>query len=119
MVQSLGETRESMAWDCWRMAEDFASKVKSDKPFYVAFHAKPDASMNAIRQAFKAYSIMPKGIIGLLVWYVDRPKGIFEFKPELSSPPDVPVDPSLLSDKSEDQFTSVMQKGKDLNVLVS
>jgi len=115
----LGDVRDAMSWDCWRQAEDFASKVVSDKPFYVAFHAKPDAKVNGIRQAFKAYSIMPKGIIGLLVWYVDRPKGIFEFKPELSSPPDVPVDPSLLSDRREDQSESLMNKGKELNVLVS
>ena len=115
----MGEVRESMAWDCVKQAEDFASNIKSDKPFYVVFHAKPDVSVNGIRQAFKAYYTRPAGVLGILVWYVNHPLGQFEFIPELSSPPDMPVDPSLLSDKREDQFESVMQKGKDLNVLVS
>lgn len=115
----MGEVREKMAEDCWRQAEDFASKVKSEKPFYVVFFAKADASVNGIRQAFKAYHTRPSGILGILVWYVNHSLGMFEFMPELSSPPDVPVNPLLLSTRSEDQFTGLMDKGKDLNVLVS
>jgi hypothetical protein len=115
----MGEVREEMAFDCCAMAEEMASKIKSDKPFYVVFHAKPDASINGIRQAFKAYYARPPKMIGVLVWYVNHPLGEFRFMPELSSPLDIPIDPSLLSDRSEDKFERVMEKGKELKVLVS
>ncbi len=120
MVQQLGETRDEMAMDCMRLVEDFANKMKSEvKPFYIVFFAKPDANVNAVRQTVKAYYHRPAKLLGLLVWYVNNPLGIFDFVPELSSPPDIPLDPSLLSTRSAESYSGVMQTGKDLNVLVS
>lgn len=124
-MQEMGETRDSMAMDCWNAAVKFAENMKNEvKPFYIVYFAKPDANINGlgikgIRQTFKAYYTRPANLLGLLVWYVNNPLGIFQFVPELSSPPDTPVDPSLLSTKSEDQSVRVMETGKNLNVLVS
>jgi hypothetical protein len=131
MSQELGETRDALAMDCWRKAEQIASERKNDvKPFYIIYAAKPDPSLSGakvngqlalggIRQAFRLSYDRPPFVLGMLVWFVNNPMGIFQFVPELSSPPDTPLDPSLLSDRKEDQFTGVMEKGKKINVLVS
>lgn len=131
MSQELGETRDAMAWDVWHKAEEIASDRKKDvKPFYIIYAAKTDPALaganvrgqkaaGGIRQTFKISYCCPQLILGQLVWYVNNPLGQFEFVPQLSSPPDIPLDPSLLSDRKEDQFASVMEKGKDMNVLVS
>jgi hypothetical protein len=126
MAQEIGESREAWGWDVWRQAEDFASKVKNDaKPFYIVYAAKEDRGMSqktgtvCFKQAFKAYYSKPPVILGILVWYVDKAKGLFEFKPELSAPHDVPLDPSLLSDKACDASDRVAEQGKKLNAIVS
>ena len=125
MALEMGEVREAMAQDCWTLVEQFAENMRSEKkPFYIVYFAKPDADIEGrgikgIRQTIKAYYHRPAPLLGILVWYVNHPMGIFQFIPELSSPPDVPIDPSLLSTKSEDSFTGVMEKGKNLNVIVS
>ena len=131
MSQELGETRDQMALDCWLQAEKIASERKHDvKPFYIIYAAKPDPALSGanvrgliasggIRQSFKLSYDRPPFVLGMLVWYVNNPLGIFEFVPQLSSPPDVPLDPSMLSDRKEDQFSTVMEKGKNINVLVS
>lgn len=120
MAQELGETRDAMARGCMQLVEDFANKMKSEvKPFYIVFFAKPDANVNGIRQTVKAYFHRPVGLLGILVWYVNNPLGVFDFVPELSSPPDIPIHDSLLSKDSKDSFSSIMDKGKQLNVLVS
>jgi hypothetical protein len=67
----------------------------------------------------KAYYAKPPVILGILVWYVDNEKGIFEFRPELSAPHDVPLDPKLLSDKASDASASVAEQGEKLKVIVS
>lgn len=121
MSIELGEAREKWARDVWNLAENFASNVKDYvKPFYIVFACKQDRHKpNTFRQTIKAYYSKPEGILGILVWYVDREKGIFELSPELSSPPDIPVDPTLLSQKSEDFSQRVASKGKKMNVLLS
>lgn len=120
MVQELGETRDAMALGCMQLVEDFANKMRSEvKPFYIVFFAKPDANVSGIRQTVKAYFHKPAKLLGILVWYVNNPLGIFDFVPELSSPPDIPLDPSMLSTRSADSFASVMDKGKELNIIVS
>jgi hypothetical protein len=131
MVQELGETRDAMAWDVWRKAESIASERKNEvKPFYIIYAAKTDPALagaivrglvasGGIRQTFRLSYERPPMILGQLVWFVNNPMGLFEFVPQLSSPPDIPLDPSMLSDRKEDQFNTVMEKGKDMNVLVS
>jgi hypothetical protein len=120
-MQTLGETREAMSRGLMKQIEDFASNMKHMKePFYIVFHAKADhIAGNCIRQSIKAYSRVPKDLLGILVWYVDNKTGTFEFKPELSSPPDVPIDPRLLSDNPQDFNQRVAERGQKLNVLVS
>lgn len=126
MAQEIGESREAFGRDVMKMAEDFANKMKSEvKPFYIVYAAKLDPheskrlGRGAFRQTMKAYYARPPAILGILVWFVNHPMGIFEFCPELSAPPDVPVDPSLLGEKAEDALPSVMEKGKAMNVLLA
>lgn len=131
MSQELGETRDAMAMDCWHGAEKIAEERKHDKkPFYIIYAAKSDPALNGavvkglvacggIRQTYKLSYQRPPAILGQLVWFVNNPMGIFEFVPQLSFPYDVLLDPSLLSDRKEDQYERVMEKGKKMNVLVS
>ena len=131
MAQLLGETRNALALATCRKAEQIAHDHKSEvKPFYIVYVAKPDpvlrgalvngfVASGGIREAWRLTYERPQAILGQLVWFVNNPIGLFKFMPELSAPPDVPLDPSLLSDKREDQFVDIMAKGKDMNVLVS
>ena len=126
MAQEIGESREKWGWDVMQMAEDFANNMKSEvKPFYIVYACKMDKPQSAkigkgvYKQAMKAYYNRPPAMLGILVWYVNHPLGEFKFCPELSAPPDVPVDPSLLGEKAEDALPSVMEKGKALNVVLS
>lgn len=125
-MQEIGESREAWGLDVYRMAEDFANNMKSeDRPFYIVYACKEDKGMSrklgrfAFKQAIKAYYGKPPVILGILVWYVHHPKGVFRFCPELSAPPDVPLDPSLLSDKASDASDSIAAQGEKLQVLVS
>ncbi len=131
MVQELGETREALSLQCWELVSKFAEGMKREKkPFYIVYAAKQDpglkganingtTAIGGIVQTVKAYYNRPPALLGILVWYVDNNLGIMDFIPELSSPPDIPLNPSMLSAKSEDQLISVMEKGKKMNVLVS
>ena len=130
-MQELGETREAMGWAVWHKAEEIATKnAKDPKPFYILYAAKPDPKLKGrthdgkvieggIRDTYLTSYSRPQPALGQLVWYVDNAQGIFELVAELSLPPDIPVDPSLLSTRSEDQLYSVMQKGKENKVLIS
>jgi len=131
MTETLGEVRDSMAMDCWNLVERIVNERKSDvKPFYIVFAAKPDPALNGatlngnftaggIRQTFRLSYERPQLILGQLVWYVNNPMGIFQFVPELSAPYDVPLNPQYMSDRREDQAPSVMEKGEQMNVLLS
>jgi len=121
MVQEIGEAREEWGQKVWAMASDFAENMKKEKrPFYIVFAAKPDKNIpGAFRQSLKAYYQKPPNLLGILVWRVDHPKGIFEFCHNLSSPPDIPVDPTLLSDKPCDMSPRVAERGRELNVVLS
>lgn len=121
MAQEIGESREAWAADVWKQAEKIADELKRDvKPFYIVYAAKQDKhSPGAFRQSFRMYRNRPPKIIGILVWYVDNAQGIFNFVPELSVPPDVPLDPELLSKDSNDAYESVMEVGQSMGVLLS
>lgn len=120
-MQEIGESRSALAMDVWRKAEEFANNLKSDRePFYIVYAAKQDKSKpNVFRQSFRFYRQRPPQIIGLLVWYVDNSEGIFDFVPELSIPPDVPIDPSLLSKDSRDANVGLMEVGKKMGILLA
>lgn len=121
MAQEMGESREAWGSDVWKMAEKFASEMsKETKPFYIVYACKPDKGQAGVfRQTMKAYYNKPPAILGILVWFVNHPLGEFRFLPDLSSPPDIPLDQSLLSTKSEDMFGEIASKGKKMNVLLS
>lgn len=126
MAQELGESREAWGWDVWHKAEEFANKMSTEvKPFYIVYACKEDRGASnhlgriAFKQAFKAYFAKPPAMFGILVWYVNHAIGEFRFCPELSAPPDVPLDPTLLSDKASDASESVMSQGEKLKAMVS
>lgn len=121
MSQEIGESREAWGRDVWNMASDFASNMKhEDRPFYIVYACKQDSThLGAFRQTMKAYYAKPPAMIGILVWYVDNKTGKFEFVPELSAPPDIPLDEKLLSTDSSDSFAEISNKASKLNVLVS
>lgn len=121
MAQEIGESREQWGRDVWAKAEEFANNLKSDKkPFYVVFAAKQDkANPGVFRQSFRFYRQRPPKILGLLVWYVDNTTGEFRFVPELSIPPDVPLDEALLSKDSKDACPELMEAGQKMGVLLS
>lgn len=126
MAQEIGESREAWGRDVMALAEDFASHMKhEEKPFYIVYACKMDPhetkrlGRTAFKQTLKAYFEKPPALLGILVWYVDHRKGIFRFEADCSAPYDIPVDPSLLSEKADDALTTVMEKGKAMNVLLS
>jgi len=126
MAQEIGESREKFGWDVMKMAEDFANHMKSEiRPYYIVYACKEDKGMSkklgtpAFKQAIRAYYDKPPAILGILVWYVNNLTGEFSFMPELSAPPDIPLDPSLLSDKACDASDRVAARGRKLQVLVS
>ena len=126
MSQTIGESREAWGLAVCKMVEDFVNNMHNvKKPFYVVYACKEDKGLSnklgttAFKQAIKAYYSKPPAILGILVWYVDNKIGEFRFCPELSAPPDVPLDPSLLSEKSEDTSARVSEQGQKLHALVS
>lgn len=121
MAQEIGESREAWGWDVMKMAEEFANSMKKEtRPFYIVYACKPDrAKPGVFRQAIKAYYNKPAPMLGILVWYVDHNKAEFKFCPELSAPPDMPLDPNLLSDKASDASDRVSSQGQKLNALIS
>lgn len=126
MAQEIGESREAWGWDVMRMAEEFANNMSKEmEPFYIVYACKEDKGMSnilgrgAFKQAMKAYKSKPPPMLGILVWYVDHRTAEFRFCPELSAPPDVPLDPSLLSDKASDASVRVAAQGEKLKALVS
>ncbi len=125
-MQEIGESREAWGWDVVRMAEDFANNMKHERrPFYIVYACKEDRGASnqlgrsAFKQAIKAYYHRPPAMLGILVWYVDHKNGEFKFLPELSAPPDVPLDPNLLSDKASDASERVSLQGEKLKAIVS
>lgn len=121
MAVEIGEAREKWGWDVWHQAEEYANNLSHEtKPFYLVYAAKQDRQYSGVfRQGFRFYRRRPPKLLGILVWYCDHRHSLFKFVPELSLPPDVPVNPDLLSKKSSDELPSVMEKGREMNVLLS
>lgn len=126
MAQEIGESREAWGKDVMKMAENFANNMKHRRePFYIVYACKEDRGASqrlgrtAFKQVMKAYPSKPPAMLGILVWYVNHGTGEFRFEPELSAPPDVPLDPSLLSDKASDASDRVAAQGEKLKALVS
>lgn len=125
-MQEIGESREAWGINVMKMAEDFANNMqKETEPYYIVYACKEDRGASnqigriAFKQAMKAYYHKPPAMLGILVWYVDNRKSEFRFCPELSAPPDVPLDPKLLSDKASDASERVSAQGEKLKALVS
>ncbi len=123
MAQEIGESREAWGLDCLKLVEDFAKGIKSDKPFYIVYcakydpHASKDNECGVFRQTVKAYYSRPPKLLGVLVWFANKRTGELQFVPELSSPPDIPLDPLLLSNESSDFSERVADQAQHVGVL--
>src|SRR5208282_2020615 len=118
-MQEIGESREAWGRDVMKMAEDFANNMQHERePFYIVYACKEDKGLSnrsgkaVFKQAMKAYKGKPPAMLGILVWYVDHVKGECKFMPELSAPPDVPLDPNLLSEQASDASERVAGQGE-------
>ncbi len=130
MTETLGEVREAMARNCWNQAEHIANELRKElKPFYIIYSAKVDPALSGatvngqkaeggIRQHFMVSYDRPPFVLGMLVWFVNNPLGIFEFVSSLSSPPDIPLDESMLSSRSSDSFDTLGEKAKKMNEVI-
>lgn len=118
MIYEMSEIREPMAQGCVDYVMDFINNMSHIKePFYVVYHASVDRlNPNRINQTVKAYHSKPPEMIGILVWYVDNKLGICDFRPDLSAPPDMPINPAFLSDDPQDLIVRVAEKGKRTNL---
>ncbi len=126
MPDLIGDARQIWGEDVVKLVEKFANDMSKERdPFWIVYACKEDKPQSAklgkgvFKQAIKAYASKPPAILGILVWYVNHSTGEFVFCPELSAPPDVPIDASLLSDKASDASARVMQQGEKLKALVS
>lgn len=117
----MGDVREDMARGCMNYVEDFVNGMKHiQEPFYVVYHANTDRfNPKRINQTVKAYHQKPPAILGILVWYIDNPKGIFEFRADLSAPHDVPLNPKTLSENPKDLVGNLVNRAKQLPILLS
>jgi hypothetical protein len=121
MPLHIGEVREELSYECIERVEEYANKHKKFRqPFYIVVCAKTDRLKHGqINATIQHYFERPPAMLGLLVWYADSQKGILDFLPELSFPPDIPLDPSVLSTKSSDFVPSIAEKGEKAKVLLS
>lgn len=121
MKLEMSEIRDALSLEALSMVEKCVNELKSeDRPFYIVVCAKADNNNPGhINATIQHYFERPPAMLGLLVWYVDQTKGIVDFIPELSFPPDVPIDPTLLSDDPKDCSARVAESGEKMKVLLS
>ena len=119
-MYEMGEVRDPMCRGEMNVIYDFINNMKHiDRPFYVVYSADVDHLVpNKINRAIKAYYQQPPKMLGILVWYVDNKLGIADFRPDLSMPFDIPIDPSILSDDPRDMAVSVAEQGKQSNLIL-
>jgi len=121
MPITIGDLREDLSRETMNRVESYANGLhKKQFPCWIVVCAKTDRFKSGqINASIQHYKKCPPKMLGILVWYADKEKGILDFLPDLSFPPDIPLNPADLSTKSSDSFESVAQKGEDLKVLLS
>lgn len=117
----IGDFRESLAMECMERVEEYANKIpSSDCPCYLVVAAKPDRfNQGRINATMQHYKERPTPLLGILVWYIDKEKGICDLIPELSLPYDIPVNPKDLSTSSSDSFSRISEVGQKMGVILS
>lgn len=116
-MQEMGETREPMAYDCWkdahRIAESYAKTLPGD--FWLMFAAKPHVKMhNAIVQGWEVVvKRPPRAMVGVLVFKWSCKDKRLLVETDLCLPYDIPISESEMSNKSEDRIGTVEQAAKE------
>lgn len=120
-IPMMGDFRESLGLEVCQTVEKYANKIpSSDMPCYIVVCAKTDRyKPGQINASIQHYKDRPPKYFGLLIWYVDRDKGILDFVPELSLPPDIPLDPKDMSTDPKDAYSRIVDMGQSSGVILS
>lgn len=118
---TIGDLREELGRETMDRVESYANNLKKDQfPCWIVVAAKADMfKRGQINATIQHYHQCPPAMLGILVWYADKEKGILDFLPDLSFPPDIPLNPADLSKESSDSYAGIAEKGEKLKVLLS
>lgn len=115
-MQTMGETREPMASDCWTdaqtLAEKYSKKLKHD--FWVLYAAKPHVKIpNAMVAAWDVIAKRPPAaMVGVLVFKWDHKERKLSVDAELSLPYDIPISEAEMSQSKSDVIVTVGEAAK-------
>ena len=120
-IPVMGDFRDQLGLETVNRVHSYADLLPdSESPCYIVVCAKVDRNVNGkINATIQHYKERPPALLGLLVWYADKRNGVMDFVPELSLPPDVPLDPKDISDKSNDSFEAIAEMGKKHGIILS
>ena len=120
-VPVMADFREALVMETVERVSKYADLIPdSESPCYIIVAAKPDKNKpGKINATMQHYLERPPVIIGLLVWYVDKQKGLLEFVPELSLPPDIPLEEKHVSKDSKDSFARISEVGSRAGIILS
>lgn len=115
-MQEMGETREPMARDCWKQANELAEKyskhLKHD--FWVMYAAKPHVNIpNAIVAGWEVIAKRPPcGMVGVMCFKWSHQEKRLTVDHDITLPYDIPISDVEMSKKSEDVVPTVAEAAK-------
>ena len=115
-MQTMGETREPMAFECWadanRLADLYAKTMQRD--FWILFAAKPHVEQdNALVMGWEVIAKKPPvAMVGVMVFKWSQRDQQLSVETDLSLPYDVPISEAEMSKESRDVITTVANAGK-------
>lgn len=120
-IPMMGDFRESLGLEACERVEEYANKLPSTEfPCYIIVCAKTDRfKAGQINATIQHYKDAPPPLVGILTWYADKDKGILDFCPQYSAPPDIPLDEKTLSKDPKDSFGNISKVAKNLGIILS
>ncbi len=115
-MQTMGDTREPMAADCWKDAQDLAEKYAKEfkRDFWILYGAKPHVkNPNTIVAGWVVSIKRPEaGIVGTLVfkWIEEDQRLVVD--EDLCLPNDVPISEFEMSTSKKDMVPSLVRAAK-------
>lgn len=121
-MQEMGETREPMAMDCWKAANDLALKYSKELPhdFWILYAAKPHVQhKHAIVAGWNVIAKRPPAaMVGVLVFKWSHLDQQLTVDIDLSLPYDVPLSETELSKSKVDFTPSLVVAAKRSNSII-
>lgn len=121
-MQEMGETREPMALDCWKAANDLALKYSKElkHDFWVLYAAKPHVvHKHAIVAGWNVIAKRPPAaMVGILVFKWSHADQELTVDVDLSLPYDVPLSETELSKNKVDFTPSLVVAAKRSNSII-